>query len=164
MMQRGKNNTWWSTHLFWAHYQIFEYVEGGELFDYIVNRGRLSEKDARKFIRQVIAPMVLLTNKIISALEYCHSQLVVHRDLKPENWYVHALTLTNAPLVCLLVMPLLTVEVLLDSDLNIHISDFGLSNIISPGKRFQTFCGSLHYGTSKEFWILSDVLQRHPRY
>lgn len=46
---------------------------------------------------------------------------------------------------------LLTIEVLLDSELNIHISDFGLSNIISPGKRFQTFCGSLHYGTPKEF-------------
>jgi len=32
-----------------------------------------------------------------------------------------------------------------DDDLNIKISDFGLSNIMEPGKRFDTFCGSLHY-------------------
>lgn len=34
-------------------YMIFEYVAGGELFDYIVSHGRLSERDARKFMRQV---------------------------------------------------------------------------------------------------------------
>jgi serine/threonine protein kinase len=34
-------------------YMVIEYVSGGELFDYIVSHGRLREKDARKFIRQV---------------------------------------------------------------------------------------------------------------
>jgi MAP/microtubule affinity-regulating kinase len=34
-------------------YLILEYVSGGELFDYIIAHGRLSEKDARKFMRQV---------------------------------------------------------------------------------------------------------------
>lgn len=34
-------------------YIILEYVSGGELFDYIVSHGRIREKDARKFIRQV---------------------------------------------------------------------------------------------------------------
>jgi len=92
-------------------YMVFEYVAGGELFDFIVRQGRLSENDARKFMRQ-----------IVSAIEYCHSLLIVHRDLKPEN-------------------------LLLDEDGNIKISDFGLSNIIVPGKRFSTFCGSLHYAS-----------------
>lgn len=55
-------------------FMIMEYVSGGELFDYIVKSGRLSEKDARKFFQQ-----------IISGVAYCHRHKVVHRDLKPEN-------------------------------------------------------------------------------
>lgn len=38
-------------------------------------------------------------------------------------------------------------NLLLDEQLNIKISDFGLSNIMSPGKKFSTFCGSLHYAS-----------------
>ncbi|KAL9651558.1 hypothetical protein ABK040_001503 [Willaertia magna] len=53
---------------------VMEFVGGGELFDYIVKRGRLSEAEARKFFQQ-----------IISGVEYCHRYMVVHRDLKPEN-------------------------------------------------------------------------------
>jgi len=51
-----------------------EYIEGGEMFDYIVARGRLSEDEARSFFQQ-----------IVSGVEYCHFHMVVHRDLKPEN-------------------------------------------------------------------------------
>lgn len=32
-----------------AIYMIMEYAEGGELFDYIVNKGRLQEKEAANF-------------------------------------------------------------------------------------------------------------------
>ncbi|KAJ3146162.1 Protein kinase [Geranomyces michiganensis] len=52
---------------------VMEYA-GGELFNYIVNRGRMSEDDARKFFQQIIC-----------AVEYCHRHKIVHRDLKPEN-------------------------------------------------------------------------------
>lgn len=55
-------------------YLILEHVSGGELFDYLVSRGRLSIKEARKFFRQ-----------IISALDFCHCHSICHRDLKPEN-------------------------------------------------------------------------------
>ncbi|KAG1676686.1 Serine/threonine-protein kinase BRSK2 [Nymphon striatum] len=55
-------------------YLILEHVSGGELFDYLVRKGRLTPKEARKFFRQ-----------IISALDFCHSHSVCHRDLKPEN-------------------------------------------------------------------------------
>ncbi|ORX74964.1 Pkinase-domain-containing protein, partial [Linderina pennispora] len=52
---------------------VIEYA-GGELFNYIVERGRMAEKDARRFFQQ-----------IVSAVEYCHRRNIVHRDLKPEN-------------------------------------------------------------------------------
>ncbi|XP_029109725.1 serine/threonine-protein kinase BRSK2-like isoform X3 [Scleropages formosus] len=55
-------------------YLVLEHVSGGELFDYLVKKGRLTPKEARKFFRQ-----------IISALDFCHSHAICHRDLKPEN-------------------------------------------------------------------------------
>jgi 5'-AMP-activated protein kinase catalytic alpha subunit len=58
---------------------VNEYVSGGELFDYIVSKGRLSADEARSFFHQ-----------IISGVEYCHFQKIVHRDLKPENLLLDA--------------------------------------------------------------------------
>lgn len=53
---------------------VTEYSSGGELFDFIVERGRLGEGEARRFFQQ-----------IIGGVEYCHKHSVAHRDLKPEN-------------------------------------------------------------------------------
>ncbi|KAI7754915.1 hypothetical protein M8C21_027025 [Ambrosia artemisiifolia] len=55
-------------------YVVMEYVKSGELFDYIVEKGRLQEDEGRNFFQQ-----------IISGVEYCHRNMVAHRDLKPEN-------------------------------------------------------------------------------
>jgi 5'-AMP-activated protein kinase, catalytic alpha subunit len=51
-----------------------EYAEGGELFDYIVKRKRLDEKEA-----------VSIMQHILAGVEYIHKNGIVHRDLKPEN-------------------------------------------------------------------------------
>ncbi|KAF8582778.1 Pkinase-domain-containing protein [Ramaria rubella] len=55
-------------------YLIMEYVEGGELFDYLVSQGRIPVDEALHYFQQ-----------IISAISYCHGFNIAHRDLKPEN-------------------------------------------------------------------------------
>ena len=49
-----------------------EYASGGELFDFIVKKKKLNEKEAVKFLQQ-----------LVSAVEYLHRNGIVHRDLKP---------------------------------------------------------------------------------
>ncbi|KAM3122273.1 hypothetical protein CJJ07_001593 [Candidozyma auris] len=55
-------------------YLILEYIEGGELFDYLIKRGRLSEYEAINYFKQ-----------IIHGIGYLHQFNICHRDLKPEN-------------------------------------------------------------------------------
>lgn len=55
-------------------YLVLEYVEGGELFDYVSSEGPLHELEAVRLFRQIIA-----------GLSYCHQYNICHRDLKPEN-------------------------------------------------------------------------------
>ena len=54
-------------------YIIMEYCEK-DLFDYIVEKERLSEKEASIFFYQ-----------LINGVEYIHKIGIAHRDLKPEN-------------------------------------------------------------------------------
>ncbi|XP_023280919.1 NUAK family SNF1-like kinase 1 [Seriola lalandi dorsalis] len=53
---------------------VMEYASRGELYDFIQERRRLPEAEARSIFRQ-----------ITSAVHYCHKNGVVHRDLKLEN-------------------------------------------------------------------------------
>ncbi|XP_029012880.1 NUAK family SNF1-like kinase 1 [Betta splendens] len=53
---------------------VMEFASRGELYDYIQERRRLPEPEARSIFRQ-----------ITSAVHYCHKNGVVHRDLKLEN-------------------------------------------------------------------------------
>ncbi len=55
-------------------YLILEYWNGGELFDYIVSKKKLDEKEAWKYFQE-----------LISGIEYLGKRFVSHRDLKPEN-------------------------------------------------------------------------------
>lgn len=55
-------------------YLILEYIEGGELFDYLIKRGKLLEHEAVSYFKQ-----------IINGIGYLHQFNICHRDLKPEN-------------------------------------------------------------------------------
>lgn len=60
-------------------YLVLEYIEGGELFDYLSRRGRLPEAEAVMYMRQILAGM-----------DYCQHFNICHRDLKPENLLLDA--------------------------------------------------------------------------
>ncbi|OHT11459.1 CAMK family protein kinase [Tritrichomonas foetus] len=56
-------------------YIIMEYVENGNMLDFVNNGGALTEERARHFFCQ-----------IISVLDYLHTEKnIMHRDLKAEN-------------------------------------------------------------------------------
>ncbi|XP_012275239.1 serine/threonine-protein kinase Chk2 [Orussus abietinus] len=55
-------------------YIVLELMEGGELFERILKKNGLSEKNAKLIFYQVVL-----------AVDYLHTRGITHRDLKPEN-------------------------------------------------------------------------------
>ena len=53
---------------------VMELMQGGELFDRILEQEQFSEYDAREAAKGLIA-----------SIGYCHTQGICHRDIKPEN-------------------------------------------------------------------------------
>ncbi|CAM4746277.1 unnamed protein product [Rotaria magnacalcarata] len=67
--------------------------------------------------------------QLVLAVEYIHSKNIVHRDLKAEN-------------------------LLLDSQGNIKVADFGFANVFYPDSKLQTFCGSPPYAAPELYQCL----------
>ena len=55
-------------------HMLMPYLEGGELFKRIRQKGLYKETVA-----------IQIMKKFLSALAYLHENMIVHRDLKPEN-------------------------------------------------------------------------------
>ena len=53
---------------------VMDLVSGGELFDFIVKKGSLSEKEASVMLKQVI-----------EGIQHLHNHKICHNDIKPEN-------------------------------------------------------------------------------
>ena len=102
-------------------YLFFEYVDGGQMLDYIISHGKLREKHARKFARQ-----------ILSALDYCHRNSIVHRGTSIRFLQIDCLDLKIE-------------NILISKSGNIKIIDFGLSNLYSTRSLLTTYCGSLYF-------------------
>ena len=115
---------------------VTEFLDGCELFEFIVAHGRLHDAQACLIFRQVVL-----------AVDTCHAFGVSHRDLKPEN-------------------------MLIDSNCNVKLIDFGLSNMFdgSPDGLLRTACGSpcyaapemvagkRYHGAAADVWSLGVCL------
>jgi calcium-dependent protein kinase len=63
-------------------YIVMEFVDGKELFEYVVEHTKINELDSAKIAKQLIA-----TVKYLNSLNICH------RDIKPENILINPTSL-----------------------------------------------------------------------
>jgi serine/threonine protein kinase len=96
-------------------YIVLEFVEGGELFDYIKLKKQLSEQET-----------ALVVFQLLETLDYLHQAGIVHRDLKPENILV-------------------VKDQFSQGIKEVKITDFGLSKMIMPYDKCFDSCGTLAY-------------------
>ncbi|KAL4168256.1 hypothetical protein KRP22_011658 [Phytophthora ramorum] len=100
---------------------IMELLEGGELFDAIVDKGRFSEREA-----------VHVARCVLSAIQHMHERGVVHRDLKPENMLLAVSTRRRRGQN-------------VASSLDVKIIDFGFAKVLSEGATSTSFLGTGGY-------------------
>lgn len=96
-------------------YIVTELCQGGELFDYILDQGHLTEAKA-----------AVIMQKITSALMYCHQHNIMHRDLKPENL-------------------LLEREPSKQQDIQVKVIDFGTSVMFKEDRKIKGKFGTAYY-------------------
>lgn len=97
---------------------VMEYCNGGDLADYLREKGTLSEDTIHIFLRQIASAMYTLQSKG-----------VVHRDLKPQNLLLHHTGMTTPS----------------PSEIKIKIADFGFARFLPGEMMAATLCGSPMY-------------------
>ncbi|KAL1494404.1 hypothetical protein ABEB36_010007 [Hypothenemus hampei] len=121
---------------------VMEYCNGGDLADYLSNKGSLSEDTIRLFL-----------NQLAGAMKALHAKGIVHRDLKPQNILLsHSGTKTPQP-----------------TDIKLKIADFGFARFLQDGVMAATLCGSpmymapevimsLQYDAKADLWSLGTIV------
>jgi len=117
---------------------ILEYVQGGELFNLILERKSISEIDTRFIFWQ-----------LFSATKYLHDRNIVHRDLKPEN-----VLIANKDLLHVKITDFgLAVNIKRDKSLNTQCGTF---NYVAP--EILTPSDSRAYDSQCDLWSLGVIL------
>lgn len=121
---------------------VMEYCNGGDLAEYLLEKGTLSENTIRLFLRQIAGAMRALNAKGI-----------VHRDLKPQNILLcHGPRPKPAP-----------------ADITLKIADFGFARFLQDGVMAATLCGSpmymapevimsLQYDAKADLWSIGTIV------
>lgn len=124
-------------------YIVMEYCNGGDLADYLLQRGTLSEDTIRLFTKQICGAMKALQSKGI-----------IHRDLKPQNILLcHDESISNPT----------------SNDITLKIADFGFARFLQDGVMAATLCGSPQfmaveillskpYDCKADLWSIGTIL------
>lgn len=124
-------------------YIVMEYCNGGDLADYLLQKGTLTEDTIRLFTRQICGAMKALQSKGI-----------IHRDLKPQNILLcHDESITNPT----------------SNDITLKIADFGFARFLQDGVMAATLCGSPQfmaveillskpYDCKADLWSIGTIL------
>lgn len=123
-------------------YIVIEYCNGGDLNEYLMAKGTLSEDTIRLFLRQIAEAMKVLNSKE-----------VVHRDLKPQNILLcHSGKPNPSP-----------------AEITLKIADFGFARFLQDGVMAATLCGSpmymapevimsLKYDAKADLWSIGTIV------
>ncbi|CAH0394873.1 unnamed protein product [Bemisia tabaci] len=122
---------------------VMEFCNGGDLADYLTEKGTLSEDTIRLFLTQLAGAMKAL-----------HAKGVVHRDLKPQN-----ILLSHAG----------TKPYPQPQHIRLKIADFGFARFLQDGVMAATLCGSpmymapevimsLQYDAKADLWSLGTIV------
>lgn len=99
---------------------VMERLQGGELFQKILDKKAFNEVEARHVFRQILDGLACL-----------HSKRIIHRDLKPENVLVCNESAASPPDVGTL--------------FEIKLCDYGLSRFMDAGAQPRTLVGTPQY-------------------
>lgn len=149
---------------FFKTFLVMEYANGGELFNRIVKKGKLSVDESKNIFRQ-----------LLSGVKYLHLNHIIHRDIKPENVLLEIKykDLSKSQDEQVQLGPWDSTEL----DVTVKLADFGLAKFIGGSQESQinnhvatkTMCGSpgyvspeilqnLEYTEKTDMWSLGVVL------